>query len=201
MILVGYSGHAFVACSIFNAMGQKVVGYCEKEIKKFNPFSLDYLGSEDSNAAAEFFIKNRFFIAIGNNMVRENIFHSLSAQKLKSANAIHPSAIICPTALLSSQGIMISAGAVINALAEIGTGAICNTSCVIEHECIVGEFSHIGPGAILCGNVKVGRQSFVGAGAVIRQGITVGDNVIIGAGAVVVKNIPDNRTVIGIPAK
>jgi sugar O-acyltransferase (sialic acid O-acetyltransferase NeuD family) len=96
---------------------------------------------------------------------------------------------------------MIAANVTINPLAKIGRGAICNTGCVIEHECEVDEFAHIGPGAVLCGNVKIGQQTFVGANAVIRQGITVGKNVMIGAGAVVVKNVPDNTTVIGVPAK
>jgi acetyltransferase-like isoleucine patch superfamily enzyme len=65
----------------------------------------------------------------------------------------------------------------------------------------VSEFVHIGPGAILCGNVKLGPHSFVGAGAVIRQGITVGKNAMIGAGAVVVKDVADNMTVVGVPAR
>jgi acetyltransferase-like isoleucine patch superfamily enzyme len=53
----------------------------------------------------------------------------------------------------------------------------------------------------LCGNVIIGKGSFVGAGAVIRQGITIGKNAVIGAGAVVVKDVADNTTVLGIPAR
>lgn len=96
---------------------------------------------------------------------------------------------------------MIAANATINPLAFIATGAICNTGCIVEHECAVGEFAHIGPGAVLCGNVKVGAGSFVGANAVIRQGVTIGNNAMIGAGAVVVKDVADGVTVVGVPAK
>ena len=81
------------------------------------------------------------------------------------------------------NGILVAAGAVVNPLAQIGNGAICNTSCSIDHECVVGAFSHIGPGAILCGNVTVANGTLVGAGAVVRQGITIGANAVIGAGA------------------
>ena len=96
---------------------------------------------------------------------------------------------------------MNGAGVLVNPLANIQEGAICNTGCIIEHECVVGAWSHIGPGAILCGNVKVGEGTFIGAGAVIRQGIHIGENCIVGAGAVVVKNIPNGSVVAGVPAR
>jgi acyl-[acyl carrier protein]--UDP-N-acetylglucosamine O-acyltransferase len=84
-----------------------------------------------------------------------------------------------------SDGIMIAANATLNPLVELGRGVICNTSTSIDHECIIGDFCHIAPGAVLCGNVTVGRSTFIGANAVIRQGIHIGNNVMIGAGTVV----------------
>jgi sugar O-acyltransferase (sialic acid O-acetyltransferase NeuD family) len=176
MIIIGYSGHAFVVCGIITAAAKKITGYCDSEEKQYNPFSLQYFGKETSETA-------------------------LALQQLYPGNAIHPSAVVDVTAIIASHGVMIAANAVINPLAKIGTGAICNTGSIIEHECIVGDFAHIAPGAVLCGNVKVGSNSFVGANAVVRQGITIGNNVMIGAGAVVLKDIPDNVTVIGVPAK
>lgn len=201
MIIIGYSGHGFVAYGIITAAGKKVTSYCDNEEKQYNPFLLQYLGNENSDVALEAFAKNEFFIAVGNNSIRQKIFNTLAAKKLYAVNAIHPTAIIDPSASIAISAVMIAANAVINPLAIISTGAICNTACIIEHECVVGQFAHIGPGAVLCGNVKVGNNSFVGANAVVRQGITIGNDVMIGAGAVVVKNVPDNTTVIGVPAK
>lgn len=40
----------------------------------------------------------------------------------------------------------------------------------------------------------------VSAGAKVIGNITIGNNVIIGANAVVVKSVPDNCTVVGVPA-
>jgi sugar O-acyltransferase (sialic acid O-acetyltransferase NeuD family) len=201
MILIGYSGHAFVVYGIVTAAGKKVTGYCDNEEKKYNPFDLQYFGKENSDAAVAAFKTEGFFIAIGDNAVREKIFHTLSSKNLFPVNVIHPSAVIDIAAIIAANGVMIAANATINPLAKIGTGAICNTGCIIEHECVVGNFAHIAPGAVLCGNVKVGNNSFVGANAVIKQGIVIGNNVMIGAGAVVLKDVPDNVTVTGVPAQ
>lgn len=201
MILIGYSGHAFVVYDILNATGRIVTGYYDNKEKEFNPFNLSYLGSEKSETALDVLDTNDFFISIGDNNIRKNIFGYLASKQLLPINAIHPSAIISKDSNLLSNGIMVSAGVIINPVSKIANGVICNTGCIIEHECEIGQFSHIGPGAILCGNTHIGEKTFVGAGAVVRQGITIGNNVIIGAGSVVVKNIPDNSTVMGCPAK
>ena len=49
--------------------------------------------------------------------------------------------------------------------------------------------------------VVIGDDVIVYAGAKIIGGITIGDNCIIGAGAVVTKDVPDNCTVVGNPAR
>ena len=201
MIVIGYSGHAFVACGILKAAGRPITGYCDKEEKTYNPFGLHYFGGELTTEALAAMNEKGCFIAIGTNSLRNGIYDELSLRHIRFYDAIHPSAVIDESALISAGSVMIAANVTINPLAKIGKGVICNTSCVIEHECLVGEFAHIGPGAVLCGNVKIGRKSFIGANAVIRQGITIGSNSTVGAGSVVVKNVPDNVTVIGVPAK
>jgi sugar O-acyltransferase (sialic acid O-acetyltransferase NeuD family) len=201
MILIGYSGHAFVVYGIFASAGKKVTGYCDKEEKDFNPFNLSYFGAESSESALQALKQNDFFIAVGDNRIRNKIYDQLAQKKMLPVNAVHSSAVIDGSVGVASHGVMIAANATINPLAKIGTGGICNTGCVIEHECIIGDFTHIGPGAVLCGNVKIGNGTFVGANAVIRQGITIGKNVMIGAGAVVVKDVADDTTVVGVPAK
>ena len=201
MVLIGYSGHAFVVYGIFKAAGINVTGYCDVAEKANNPFGLPYFGTENSETCLNAMKVNGYFIAIGDNLLRRKIYEGLHKNNVASANAIHPSAVIDSSANIAPGGVMIAANATINPLASIATGAICNTGCIIEHECEVGEFAHIGPGAVLCGNVKIGAGTFVGANAVIRQGITIGKNAMIGAGAVVVKDVADGVTVVGIPAK
>lgn len=201
MVIIGYSGHAFVLCGILNAAGKKVSAYFDIEKKENNPYKLEYLGKETDRGAFEKILNVDFFISIGNNGIRKKIYENFAAVQRFPVNAIHPSAIIDPSVVLGKNGIMISAGVCINPLAKIGNGSICNTGCIIEHECIVGEFCHIGPGAVLCGNVLIGDGTFVGAAAVIRQDIRIGNNALIGAGAVVIKDVLENEVVAGNPSR
>lgn len=201
MILIGYSGHSYVINGILHALGIKTTGYCDSEEKKQNPLALTYFGKELSETGLRALTQNDFFIATGNNAIRRTIFNNLAIRNLLPINAIHPSSTIDHTVQIASHGVMVAANATINAFAQVGTGAICNTYSIIEHECNIGDFAHVGPGAVLCGNVAVGENSFIGAKSVVREGIRIGKNVVVGAGSVVVKDIPDNCKVIGSPAR
>ena len=201
MILIGYSGHAFVVYGILKSSGEKVIGYCDINEKEYNPFNLTYYGTETSETGLSALQQHNFFIAVGDNLTRNRIYDQLAQRKMFPVNSIHSSSVVDDSASIAAHGVMIAASVTINPLAVIGTGTICNTGCIIEHECVVGDFAHIGPGAVLCGNVKVGNGTFIGANAVIKQGITIGRNAMIGAGAVVVKDVADNVTVVGVPAK
>jgi sugar O-acyltransferase (sialic acid O-acetyltransferase NeuD family) len=196
--IVGYSGHAYVIIDILLSAGRLVTAYCDQEEKQVNPYHLDYLGREEDVISK--LKKYDFFTCIGHNETREKIHTQLSKILGNPINAIHPSAVISASVKMG-DGVMVAANATLNPLVELGTGVICNTSSSIDHECIIGDFSHIAPGAVLCGNVTVGKGSFIGANSVIRQGIRIGENVVIGAGTVVVKDIPDGATVIGNPAR
>jgi sugar O-acyltransferase (sialic acid O-acetyltransferase NeuD family) len=201
IIIIGYSGHAYVILDIFNLLGYEVIGYCENEEKALNPFDLKYYGTEESVTGFSALSSNDWFICIGSNAIRQKIYTQLKSKGLNEpVNALHSTAYISKKAMLG-YGVMISGQATVNPLAQIGTGTIINTNSVIEHECIIDEFVHIGPGAVLCGNVIIGNGSFVGANAVIKQGTVIGKNVIIGAGSVVIDDIPDNTVVVGNPSK
>lgn len=49
--------------------------------------------------------------------------------------------------------------------------------------------------------IEIGAGAYVGAGSIVLPGVTVGAGAKIGAGAVVTKNVPDDETWVGVPAR
>lgn len=198
LFLIGYSGHSFVVADSANDAGYKLCGYFENRQKDYNPFQLDYLGTEDNFDFSNFKSDSELFIAIGDNFIREKVFKKLSA-RVDWSNIIDPSANVSKHVELG-KCVYIGKNSSVNAICRIGNGVIINTAAIIEHECNIEEFSHVAPGAVLCGNVTVGAKSFIGANSVVKQGVKIGKNVIIGAGSVVIKDVEDGMIIAGNPA-
>ena len=102
-------------------------------------------------------------------------------------------------------------GIEIHPAAMIGTGFFIDhgMGVVIGETAEVGDYVTLFQGVTLGGTGKergkrhptLGNHVVVGAGAKILGGIKIGNNVKIGANSAVLKNVPDNSTVIGVPAR
>lgn len=100
---------------------------------------------------------------------------------------------------------------------EIHPGARIGRRFFIDHGMgvVIGETTEIGDDCTLYHGVTLGGTSWnkgkrhptlkngvvIGAGAKVLGPITIGANAKIGSNAVVVKDVPDNATAIGIPAR
>lgn len=198
--IIGYSGHSYVVIDIILRNGESVHGYFDKKKNKSNPYNLKYLGNE-MDAEKHIFMKSKYFISVGDNSIRKNIYKNMI--KLfghKPINIIDKSSSIGSFVKLG-EGIMVGSKVVINSSSQIGNGVICNTSCIIEHEAQIGDFTFIAPNSTILGNVKIGKNCFIGSNSVIKQGVKIGNNVMVGAGSVILKDVPSNKTIFGNPGK
>ncbi|AFG34829.1 serine O-acetyltransferase [Fervidobacterium pennivorans DSM 9078] len=100
---------------------------------------------------------------------------------------------------------------------EIHPGAKLGKRILIDHGMgvVIGETAEVGNNVVIYHGVTlggtgkdkgkrhptVGNNVVIGAGAKLLGPIIIGNNVKIGANAVVLKDVPDNATAVGIPAK
>ena len=200
VVLVGYSGHGYVVADIAVASHMNLRYYTDKSKISKDPFDLSYLGFE-GNSDYKFWDKDySYILGIGDNLIRRKTANLLISKEVTLLNVIHHSASIS-TKVQVGIGNFISRNVSVNALATVGDFCILNTGCIIEHECMIENGVHIAPGAVLAGNVEIGENTFVGANTVIKQGVKIGRNVIIGAGSVILKDIADNKKIVGNPGK
>lgn len=83
----------------------------------------------------------------------------------------------------------------------IGNNVKIDNLVHIAHDCNINDNALIIAGSHLAGYVSIGNSSRVAPNAVIKQRIKVGDNAIVGIGAVVYKDVMDNESVMGNPAR
>lgn len=98
-------------------------------------------------------------------------------------------------------GSIVCANASVTTDIAVGRHVQLHVGCTIGHDTVIGDFVTVAPGANVSGRVHIGEGTFVGAGAVILPDVKVGRWSMIGAGAVVTRDIPDNVTAVGVPAR
>jgi len=84
-----------------------------------------------------------------------------------------------------------------------GVGIVIGETAVIEDDVLIYQQVTLGGVSLEKGkrHPTIKSGTVIGAGAKILGNIIIGNNVKIGANSVVVKNVPDNSTAIGIPAR
>ena len=141
-------------------------------------------------------------VAIGgvNGRDRIAVREWLESQGLAAVAIVHPAAWVAGDAIIG-RGAQILAGARVATHASIAADAILNTGASVDHDCVIGDGAHIGPGAVLAGEVIVEDCAFVGAGAIVLPRVRIGADAIVGAGSVVTRDVAAGSTVAGNPAR
>lgn len=202
LLIIGTGGQGKVAADCAENMGcYSEIAFMDSkspEKTEFGPWpivSSQQLLANDTDPNLE------YFVAIGDNQTRQKVTDELSSvDSIKLATLVHPSATVSRHSTIGS-GSIVCANAFIGPMSKVGKGCIVNTGASIDHDCIVGDFVHVSVGARLAGSVKVGSRTFLCIGSVISNNIDVGNDCIVGAGATVIREISNDLTVVGTPAR
>lgn len=204
VLVVGAGGHAQVITDAMlraqeDGLQQEPVGFLDDNPALLGDIilGLRVLGSIDELHGLA---HDGVIIAIGANATRASLFDRLLKNGEQIVNVIHPMATLAVGVKLG-RGVQACAGAIVNTGTRIGDNTIINTGATIDHHTDIAAHCHIAPGVHLGGGVQVGEGAFLGIGAVVIPGCRVGRWATVGAGAVVTRDIPDDVTAVGVPAK
>ena len=139
---------------------------------------------------------------VGNPMRKKDIVN-----RLKKSGVVRFPLVIAPGSNIAQdtiwgEGCIVSFywnGISINT--RYGDFVFINSHNSIGHDVVIGDYTTLYSGIFIGGGARIGSSCIVGTGAIINHSVNIGDNSIIGAGAVVNRDVPDNVTVAGIPAK
>ena len=202
IIIVGASGFGReVAWLIENSDNWNVKGFVDDnkdlENKRVNDYpvlgTIDFLLNVNE--------KTNVVVAIGNPQVRKKIVERLQPNKnILFPNIVDKDVIIDRTITLGF-GNIICKGNILTTNIEIGDFNHINLSCTVGHDVRFHDYITVYPGVNISGNVIMNDCVEVGTGSQIIQGKKIVEDTVIGAGSVVVKDIVENGTYIGVPAK
>ena len=113
---------------------------------------------------------------------------------------VHPSVSISDTSSLGC-GCVICASTNISVNTVIGKHCLLNISVTMGHDCVIGDYVSIMSGSCVCGHVQVDDGAYLATNSTVVPGKIVGDHAKVGAGSVVIRNVKNNTTVMGVPAK
>ncbi len=205
IVVYGAGGFAREVKDVVDAMsaaGQSVrcVGFLDDDPRSRGTVLNDVpvLGGEE--VVAQWSARAEFLVGLGNTPIRKRIAEKTERRGGIFATAIHPSAVMSRYVLFGA-GTIVTAGVILTNRIRIDRHVILNLDTTVGHDCILEDFVTVAPGAHISGNVHVGEGTDIGTGAVVIQGVRIGRWSVIGAGTVVTKDIPDNCTAVGVPAK
>lgn len=176
------------------------LGYIDENIEKHGMILNDDIILGDFG----WFEKNRdkkvgIVCGVGNTVSKSRLINKLTG-KNDFPNLIHPS-VLRNKHIDFGAGNIICAKSILSINIKIGNHVAINPGCSIGHDTVINDYTTLMWDVTLSGNVLVNEGCEIGSKTVVIQQKTIGKWCIIGAGAVVVRDLPENCTAVGVPAK
>lgn len=199
LIIIGAGGYAKSVLDSVDHMNFKMVGYID-DIKSIGTMHQGYPVLGNTLDCIENPQDYVYFVAIGNNRKRQSWYLKLKESDLSLINVIDKSALVSTVSEIG-EGTFIGKLAIINHGCSVGDNCVINTRALLEHGCQIKNHVNISTNATLNGDVICEDGCFVGSGTVVNGQLTINRWALVGSGAVVIKDVTENTTVVGVPAK
>jgi sugar O-acyltransferase (sialic acid O-acetyltransferase NeuD family) len=160
------------------------------------------LGGADAMARPE--LRNAaVVIGVANDrqlLIRKKLREKLSLPDDRFPVVTHPLSYISPKSSIG-PGTVILSGSFCSGNARLGAHVIVLQNSVIGHDDEIGDFVSVSATVSMGGSVKIGEGAYIGLGSTLMPGIRIGAQSRVGLGAVVIRDVADQVTVAGNPAR
>lgn len=197
----GYGREAFTLAKNSKGYGKEflVKGFLDSNLKALNdmPNYPPVLGTIENYKVLS---DDIFICAIGDVELRKKTVSEVLQKGGVFTNLIHNSVYLGDNVNLG-VGIFIAYDVVISNDTTIEDYVLINSRALIGHDCHIGQFSSIGVYSFVGGGVSIGSGCSIHSKSSVKNNLYISDGVNVGMGSVVIKNVTENSTVFGNPAK
>lgn len=194
-------------------LGREILGWiagCREEARA--RFHVEFFISEGSDAGTTCHdipvlhpenwgqVAPRFIIAVADPVKKKRLAKLLEARGWQAETWIHDSAVVGLNAKVGA-GTIVGPFCRVSTDCVVGEHVLINGGSGVGHDATVGDYSSLLGSVSINGSAAVGEGVLLGAGSSVYPGKRVGNYAKIGLGSVVLRNVPDNATMFGNPAR
>jgi len=193
-------GHIASNKELYNLQSFEIA-FVDDDPKKWNTIFCNYPVIGPINKLLEVEISTSVIIGIAFPRIKFEIIQNLK----QNPNLTFPS-LVSNRSWISNdvhigEGAIIYPGVSINYGSKIKDFVVINMNCSLGHHVEIGDYGSLSPGVNLGGHTVVGDATLMGIGSCTLQGVIIGKEAIIGGQCMVTKNVDDNLTIVGVPAR
>ncbi|MCF2870947.1 acetyltransferase [Octadecabacter sp. G9-8] len=206
VIVFGSGQTGNMAASILSEQGYEVLGFVDDAPDApASSYGRAILGTRDILLDRSSY--DAVCVGVGTIKSRRAIVGWLKENDIKTVSAIHSSAVIDADAQLGDN-LIIGAGSVFYVNPVIGEGCFVGPSVTVSHDTVVGPFCLLSVGSVIGARCDLATGVLIGSGATLMPPgfrvdarLNIGQGAIVGVGSTVIRDVDDNTTVVGTPAK
>lgn len=140
-------------------------------------------------------------LAFGNPSFKKILYEDLKQNgNILFPNLIHPNVEVSYYNKLG-KGNIISSGVALSTNIQINNFNLIHYNCSIGHDVSIGSFNSVFPLTAISGFAEIGDGVEIGTNAAVIPSKKIGSEARIGAGSVVINDVPDRKTIVGVPGR